>query len=593
MYEEKIQKLAKLIAFADDEKAPLKPYQLREKAPNKFPYEEYSLVSPEDARKIAPTLNALNDRAKKIEELEGKYKELRVEVEEKIKTLQVSDKYTDVKAEMANIQEKLSTEVEQQLDAVGKALIQHNNTVMTVMETVKEGKATPKEIQEAMIKAIKKYVSEDIAADILKAADKLIAKAEEAKSKTERALVAWPAPQDLEKKVKEQVTTSKIAGILDVLKGIGTKIKETFFGLVDSISDLFVAIDEGQPVIDEMNSLLQQANASDVGAEPKAASKKVANDNSYEYQLLSRLIQDCEFFLGYGNGAVKHLWAGNVEDQIAKMKELYNSFPEDKKPEWITMDKILDYEKQMKAFTPKENVWASKKKADVMQPKTLPELAEKMSDLYGVIFDKNFKVTDAGKFEGEGVATLYYYDAVMNGDTGEFENDFGEGEVENVFKVSPEEATLFSTSEPYFVLRNASNGLIFGDFVTEEDKPMELELGDDMVVDNFAAKKVALKEYTVNDITVSKKQGRIPYRLKKGDAIKTKEGEYNVYTTNDNKYTSTQPDHAEFAYWKHVGEGGTIGNLEYDYIFLTDEVNQQAVDVLNKIVKKYNLANKN
>lgn len=68
-----------------------------------------------------------------------------------------------------------------------------------------------------------------------------------------------------------------------------------------------------------------------------------------DYQLLGRLKMDCEYFLGYGNRHEKHLWAGNVADQIQKMKELHNKFSADKKPEWLTHDDILSYERQMTA----------------------------------------------------------------------------------------------------------------------------------------------------------------------------------------------------------------------------------------------------
>src|SRR5699024_10913013 len=66
--------------------------------------------------------------------------------------------------------------------------------------------------------------------------------------------------------------------------------------------------------------------------------KKEENNTNleYNYMLLVRLRSDCEYFLGYGNGSERHLWAGNIDEQIAKMKELYNSFTDDQKPEWIT-----------------------------------------------------------------------------------------------------------------------------------------------------------------------------------------------------------------------------------------------------------------
>lgn len=71
------------------------------------------------------------------------------------------------------------------------------------------------------------------------------------------------------------------------------------------------------------------------------------HDAKFRYQMLSRMQQDCEYFLGNGNGNEKHLWAGNVEDQIKYMKDLWNSFEE--KPEWLSMEDIEKYEKDMLA----------------------------------------------------------------------------------------------------------------------------------------------------------------------------------------------------------------------------------------------------
>jgi hypothetical protein len=68
-------------------------------------------------------------------------------------------------------------------------------------------------------------------------------------------------------------------------------------------------------------------------------------DYKFEYMLLSRLESDCKYFLGNGNRYEKDLWAGSVEKQIEKMKELWNLLPE--KPEWLTLERIEEYEKQM------------------------------------------------------------------------------------------------------------------------------------------------------------------------------------------------------------------------------------------------------
>lgn len=67
--------------------------------------------------------------------------------------------------------------------------------------------------------------------------------------------------------------------------------------------------------------------------------------DSFNYQLLARLKQDCEFYLGDGNRSKRRLWAGDEAEQIQKMKELFAGLPE--KPEWISLDDIARYEAAM------------------------------------------------------------------------------------------------------------------------------------------------------------------------------------------------------------------------------------------------------
>lgn len=75
---------------------------------------------------------------------------------------------------------------------------------------------------------------------------------------------------------------------------------------------------------------------------------EIKKDAEFRYRLLDRCIQDCNYFLGYGSRLNKHLYAGNVNDQINLMKELYNSFPDSEKPEWTNMKEIEGYEIAMK-----------------------------------------------------------------------------------------------------------------------------------------------------------------------------------------------------------------------------------------------------
>lgn len=67
----------------------------------------------------------------------------------------------------------------------------------------------------------------------------------------------------------------------------------------------------------------------------------------FDYMLLDRLRTDCEYYLGYGNRYAGHLWAKDEKKQIEKMKELYDGFSDNKKPEWLPYEKILEYEKLM------------------------------------------------------------------------------------------------------------------------------------------------------------------------------------------------------------------------------------------------------
>lgn len=77
--------------------------------------------------------------------------------------------------------------------------------------------------------------------------------------------------------------------------------------------------------------------------------------HSFDYQMLDRLRSDCDYYLGacleHSDGpdfmaaAQKHLWAGSVEAQVFKMRELYDKLPV--KPEWLSKEDIDRYESRM------------------------------------------------------------------------------------------------------------------------------------------------------------------------------------------------------------------------------------------------------
>ena len=73
--------------------------------------------------------------------------------------------------------------------------------------------------------------------------------------------------------------------------------------------------------------------------------EKSVLEQNRNYLILDRLRADCEYFLGAGNRAEKHLWAGSVYAQIVKMREMYGALPQ--KPEWLTKEMIDDYADRM------------------------------------------------------------------------------------------------------------------------------------------------------------------------------------------------------------------------------------------------------
>ena len=71
------------------------------------------------------------------------------------------------------------------------------------------------------------------------------------------------------------------------------------------------------------------------------------HDDRFRYMLLSRMQGDCKYYLGNGGRAKKHLWSLDEKEHIDNMKALWKSFDEDKKPEWLSWEEIMNYEHEM------------------------------------------------------------------------------------------------------------------------------------------------------------------------------------------------------------------------------------------------------
>lgn len=87
---------------------------------------------------------------------------------------------------------------------------------------------------------------------------------------------------------------------------------------------------------------------------------------------------------------------------------------------------------------------------------------------YGYEFNRHGIVTSAGKFEGESIATLYYYDCFLNG-----------GDV--VFEITAEERQAFDIGIGYthVYLGESDYGFVHLYFCTSEEEAIQMEWGID------------------------------------------------------------------------------------------------------------------
>ena len=62
--------------------------------------------------------------------------------------------------------------------------------------------------------------------------------------------------------------------------------------------------------------------------------------------LLKKFQDECDYYLNHGKPK-NWLYNGSPEEQIAAMKQLWESYPAEDKPEWLTWEQILEYEREM------------------------------------------------------------------------------------------------------------------------------------------------------------------------------------------------------------------------------------------------------
>lgn len=67
----------------------------------------------------------------------------------------------------------------------------------------------------------------------------------------------------------------------------------------------------------------------------------------FRYSLLDRMSQDCKYYLTFGEYQPCVLWAKNAIEHIKIMYAIWESFPADKKPEWLTIKQLNKYRDDM------------------------------------------------------------------------------------------------------------------------------------------------------------------------------------------------------------------------------------------------------
>lgn len=109
--------------------------------------------------------------------------------------------------------------------------------------------------------------------------------------------------------------------------------------------------DYGEPIC-EVENLEKYELVNNPKDDPNYERKE---DNKHNYMFLDRLKSDCDYFLGNGNGYLGHLYYKDVDKHIDEMRKIYNSFSEEERPEWISLEDIDHYHEKMTEILEKED----------------------------------------------------------------------------------------------------------------------------------------------------------------------------------------------------------------------------------------------
>ena len=77
---------------------------------------------------------------------------------------------------------------------------------------------------------------------------------------------------------------------------------------------------------------------------PRSEREELERAFKFDYMMLDRMRVDCEYYKSAEHFNNSH--ASTIRETIEEMKRIWNKFPKDLKPNWITYEQILGYEKK-------------------------------------------------------------------------------------------------------------------------------------------------------------------------------------------------------------------------------------------------------
>lgn len=123
----------------------------------------------------------------------------------------------------------------------------------------------------------------------------------------------------------------------------------------DETGKLYFDENDGRNGLNLYTGAYRHPEDGDIIGEPNIkVTEEIECDDPYErhprehdYMMLSRYQMDCNYFLGNGNGYEKHLFFQEVNKHCDEMEKLYNSFSDEDKPEWLSLEQIKEYRVKM------------------------------------------------------------------------------------------------------------------------------------------------------------------------------------------------------------------------------------------------------